>query len=234
MLGTCRIRPVIRKRSTELHELRRAQGIDDEPVIRFVHRQCAKQLLILDELRARSREALHDEIEAISARLDAVVIDRRAQHETTAGITSVQAQQLVLRWKIDTRPRRVVGDAYDRCYSTAMFEKLLDGNAQETELPVTAEYAPIGIEARDDDGLVERSSIGTADEGRQALGFRGNETVSVEATCWSRSRRVRNIDRHDRRRSERPMITVNPASFSPAARRAMRRSMNELSGVYCV
>ena len=74
MLGTRCIGPMIWEGPAELNELRRTQDIDDELVIRFVHRQSAKQLLILDELRAGPREALHDEIKALVVRLDACLL----------------------------------------------------------------------------------------------------------------------------------------------------------------
>src|SRR5690606_8636966 len=74
-----RIGPTARQRSAEPYELGIAQRVDDEQPIVRVDRDAGIKLLILDEARAGTRNALHDQVEAARIADHPVVVDGHAQ-----------------------------------------------------------------------------------------------------------------------------------------------------------
>ena len=91
------------------------QGVDDERFVCRVHRQTPEQLLVLDELRPRTNQALNDQIESIVFFVDAVLVHGSTDELVTAWIARLQPnlQRVMLQEVCDDA--RIDGIEIDDC-----------------------------------------------------------------------------------------------------------------------
>ena len=140
------------------------QGVDDETFVGRIHRQTLEDFLVVDELRAGTRDALDDEIELVGRTLHAVVVDRDAQVLAAAGLARLQAQHLTARRNLERCARGAIRDAHDDGDFAAVPKEMLHGQRHEAEGRMAAEDATEFVVSLDGDRLVQRPALGAPDE----------------------------------------------------------------------
>ena len=180
MLGSGRRRPIARQGPDEPHEVGVVQRIDDELLVGRVHRQTLEDLLIVDELRAGSSDALNDEVELVECPLDAIVVDGNAQVLAAAGLAGLQTQHFAAGWDLEHCAGGTIGDSHDDRHRAAVPKEMLHRQRDETEGNGAAEDAAEFLEALDEDGLVQRTALGATDErDDRGRGYRNNVSAVV-------------------------------------------------------
>src|SRR5690606_24236480 len=184
MLRDGRVGPTRGKRADEPDEIRIAQHVDDETVIGRIERELGIELLILDELRSRPGDSLHDEIETLGRGFDAVIVDGDTQVLAAARPPSDEAQRSISGRHVDAARSRAVREPHDDRALAAVQKEVLHGVRDEAVRRMAAEDTAVVVEARDRHGPIDGAALRSSeerDDGHRsraaAVSGRGSSTV---------------------------------------------------------